>query len=49
MTIAFTYFTTARQETELEQTAASLLDYLGVARMAEPEERLVKLGIFMAF
>lgn len=43
VTIAFTYFTTARQETELEQTAASLLDYLGVARMAEPEERLAAI------
>ena len=43
VTIAFTYFTTARQETELEQTTASLLDYLGVARMAEPEERLAAI------
>ena len=43
VTISFTYFTTARQETETEQAAASLLEYLGVARMAEPEERLAAI------
>ena len=43
VTIAFTYFTTARQEAETEQAAAALLDYLGVARMTEPEDRLAAI------
>ena len=40
VTIAFTYFTTAQQEAETEQAASALLDYLGVARMADQADRL---------
>ena len=40
VTITFTYFTTAQQETEADQAAAALIDYLGVADMADETERM---------
>ncbi len=40
VTITFTYFTTAQQEAEADQAAAALIDYLGVADMADETARM---------
>ena len=40
VTITFTYFTTAQQEAVADQAAAALIDYLGVADMADETARM---------